>query len=628
MDSSTGGDGSGESKRDSLDEQKISKVLEIFPQLNRTSAAKIIRDNPGLHNLDELIAKAVEAMNKMLREEADREMAMVRARIMAEESARAMARAKEEERRQLQDRLKAGKEFQSPVDQMNGGGASTRGATTTAAATATAPSSSSPVPAPSTFGLSITSEPFSSFASFRVFSHKIDRSFVAEDSTTLHVRNAECIYLRMLNKYGNLTPRGTFTQDMDIKNIESIDYVWNERLEQKFEMKRMRLLQDGHPAEEMLLFHGTRAQNVQSIIRNNFDTALSRRQAYGPGIYFSEVPAMSFGYGEALILCRVLTGRVQKGRKVPAQFDPAQYDSYQALEVDGVSGVAYVHVVGDPDQVLPYCVYHFRRKGDQAQQPGTARAADAATYSLSGGVGAPATSSSQSLPPLAQASSSSTTSSSSAILARAAAERQERRRQMWDKKKKYYKLLAAVAALRRNNHVFHAQGAASQKSSPAASTAAANAATAAGSSSGSRSGVGAAVVPASPALTTSALSAKKMGRPDVAGTLARTASVLSSVGRSQGTTAAASAGMGAMAAVAASPAATTATATQTPEARPAATASTSGAGPAVGRVGNKRKNEEDPGESRDPKLRRNTREYYKRCHSSTGHTRQHHTEDR
>ncbi len=199
--------------------------------------------------------------------------------------------------------------------------------------------------------------------SFRVFKHRLDRLFVAEDSTTLHARNAECIYLRMFQNHG------TGSRSMS-KKIESIDYIYNERLAQVFEHKKLELIQNygAETGVEMLLFHGTNAKNVDSIIRNNFNLNLCRRFAYGKGLYFSELPSTSFTYGDALILCRVLTGRVQKPCHGP-KFDPTRFHSFQTNQVkhqlgtsDKSDEVADIHVIASPDQVLPYCVYHFENQ--------------------------------------------------------------------------------------------------------------------------------------------------------------------------------------------------------------------------------------------------------------------------
>jgi hypothetical protein len=60
-----------------------------------------------------------------------------------------------------------------------------------------------------------------------------------------------------------------------------------------------------------LLFHGTPEANLDSILSSNFDPSRIARVAHGHGFYFSEFPVTSLGYGQTLILCRILTGRSQ-----------------------------------------------------------------------------------------------------------------------------------------------------------------------------------------------------------------------------------------------------------------------------------------------------------------------------
>ena len=52
--------------------------------------------------------------------------------------------------------------------------------------------------------------------------------------------------------------------------IDSVVYVKNRRLLQKFEGCKRRFLECGVPATETLLFHGTDCSNLDSIFSNNF----------------------------------------------------------------------------------------------------------------------------------------------------------------------------------------------------------------------------------------------------------------------------------------------------------------------------------------------------------------------
>jgi hypothetical protein len=59
------------------------------------------------------------------------------------------------------------------------------------------------------------------------------------------------------------------------------------------------------------MFHGTNPSNTHDICTGNFNLDISKRFAYGRGIYFSKCPNVSLRYGKDLILCRVLPGRTQ-----------------------------------------------------------------------------------------------------------------------------------------------------------------------------------------------------------------------------------------------------------------------------------------------------------------------------
>ena len=74
------------------------------------------------------------------------------------------------------------------------------------------------------------------------------------------------------------------------------------------------LTSDGKNAKEILLFHGTDSNNVESIFENNFyidwvSNHKKKLMIYGRGVYMSEHPEVALGYGNTLLLCRV---RVQQ----------------------------------------------------------------------------------------------------------------------------------------------------------------------------------------------------------------------------------------------------------------------------------------------------------------------------
>jgi len=98
--------------------------------------------------------------------------------------------------------------------------------------------------------------------------------------------------------------------------IVSIDIVENPSLEAKFQQKRDEFKRAGIPPEgsdPILAFHGTKLENINPILRNNFDLAKFKVGVHGFGIYFSEQPEVSTGYASncnSMILCKILQGRV------------------------------------------------------------------------------------------------------------------------------------------------------------------------------------------------------------------------------------------------------------------------------------------------------------------------------
>ena len=73
-----------------------------------------------------------------------------------------------------------------------------------------------------------------------------------------------------------------------------IDKVSNPTLEFAFEKRCKTFAQGG--ANIQRLFHGTRAEYVNSICTNGYDSKFNKRAAFGPGTYFSTAGAYSKDY--------------------------------------------------------------------------------------------------------------------------------------------------------------------------------------------------------------------------------------------------------------------------------------------------------------------------------------------
>ena len=103
---------------------------------------------------------------------------------------------------------------------------------------------------------------------------------------------------------------------LESKAISSIECVVRQKTLDTFNSKKRffeenkRGLNGDGKVEELLLFHGTDASKIDSIVENNFDIdALpkqrKKKMAYGRGVYMSKYPQIALDYGDTLLLCRV-----------------------------------------------------------------------------------------------------------------------------------------------------------------------------------------------------------------------------------------------------------------------------------------------------------------------------------
>ena len=145
--------------------------------------------------------------------------------------------------------------------------------------------------------------------------------------------------------------------------ISSIDIVINKDLEDKFEATKQKFKSQGISDKEILAYHGTASTNIDSILRSNLQLSFAKRQAYGKGNYFSEFPAVSLGYGDGLLLCRILPGKEYVDS---THCDiPQDYNSKKVLrsQLTGGSAAAAnasgeIITIENSDQILPFFVIH------------------------------------------------------------------------------------------------------------------------------------------------------------------------------------------------------------------------------------------------------------------------------
>ena len=146
------------------------------------------------------------------------------------------------------------------------------------------------------------------------------------------------------------------TSDSIRGSVQRIAYVENPVLSRAYEAKKAELREKGIPDKELLLFHGTKDVNADSILRRNFDKdKCSPRGAYGTGFYFAGNPAKATQYGKVVIACKVLPG-LQQSRTDGKVFQPERgYHSFHANNLNNTKKPE-IYVVADKDHLLPYCV--------------------------------------------------------------------------------------------------------------------------------------------------------------------------------------------------------------------------------------------------------------------------------
>jgi len=169
------------------------------------------------------------------------------------------------------------------------------------------------------------------------------KKFDADNLLDQEYRIAEGQFLRMLGRRLEY-------------EIKSIDIVKNEKLEKKFNEKKLEFKKRGIDDKSLLIFHGTPQENIGSILKNNFNlNKVAHGRMYGRGVYFSEKPEVSMGYTQdmsSLILCLVLPGDNSKEIKD---------DIFGGVFIDDPSpkAGAWAIVVPDVDQILPKYVINF-----------------------------------------------------------------------------------------------------------------------------------------------------------------------------------------------------------------------------------------------------------------------------
>ena len=147
-----------------------------------------------------------------------------------------------------------------------------------------------------------------------------------------------------------------FYRHQGLGPIQSMDLVSNPKLEAAFNKKKTEFKTKKIPNKVIFAYHGTSFSVIDTIIRSNFDMSFARRQAHGPGNYFSEFPNTALGYASGarrLIFCKILPGKEYKG----SDNSWPGFDS--KLVTPNQQDVSQMVIIQNKDQILPIAVINL-----------------------------------------------------------------------------------------------------------------------------------------------------------------------------------------------------------------------------------------------------------------------------
>jgi len=171
-------------------------------------------------------------------------------------------------------------------------------------------------------------------------------SFVPSEEPNFHEENALHMYIAS-NQFHKKFKSGRGSAKPE---IESIVYVENRKILERFENCKREFVEKGVSDKELLLFHGTDASNLDNIFTSNFKIDFQpinrpKKMMHGRGIYMAENPEMCLHYGDKIILSRVLLGGVLDNKEVIS---------------GGIDSKFYV--INTEDQILPYCIINLKHR--------------------------------------------------------------------------------------------------------------------------------------------------------------------------------------------------------------------------------------------------------------------------
>lgn len=105
----------------------------------------------------------------------------------------------------------------------------------------------------------------------------------------------------------------------------------NPLLRAQYKARRDEIAKRVPGSKEVQFFHGTREENINSILAGGFDATLNKTSAYGKGTYFARDAQYSWSYMHPgkeqisyMFLCDVVLGKQHLGQantQIPAGFD-------------------------------------------------------------------------------------------------------------------------------------------------------------------------------------------------------------------------------------------------------------------------------------------------------------------
>ena len=129
-----------------------------------------------------------------------------------------------------------------------------------------------------------------------------------------HYYVATSQYFRKLLQQQNLSVRKPIENKHD--SVQSVEHIRNDKTLQNYNTKKLEFKEAGKvntekKVREMLLFHGTDAANIDSILKASFNLDFNpkhkkKMQLYGRGIYMAEHPELAFQYGNIILVCKVV----------------------------------------------------------------------------------------------------------------------------------------------------------------------------------------------------------------------------------------------------------------------------------------------------------------------------------